>query len=48
MKINNFIAHRRESDGVEQTLYAHLMQVGEKASQFAGKIGIPEAGKSST
>lgn len=46
MKIDNhYIAHIREKDGVIQSLFDHLSEVGSLASEFAQKIDIPNAGK---
>ncbi len=39
------IAHRRETDGKEQSLKSHLEEVGEIASGIASKIGLADAGK---
>lgn len=40
-----YIAHRRKSDGQEQSLEAHLFEVGEMAAQLASKIGVTDAGR---
>ncbi len=42
--INKYIAHRRKN-GDEQTLDAHLTEVGEIAAHLAKKINVTEAGK---
>ena len=39
------IAHRRDTDGVEQSLAAHLLGVAEHAKRFAGKIGLHPHGE---
>ncbi|MEW6290835.1 MAG: CRISPR-associated helicase Cas3' [Thermodesulfobacteriota bacterium] len=39
------IAHRRDSDGVDQSLEEHLLGVAELAKRFAGKIGLESHGE---
>lgn len=39
-----YIAHRRESDHRQQSVFEHLTQTGDLAAQFAGKIGLPQSG----
>jgi CRISPR-associated endonuclease/helicase Cas3 len=41
----NFIAHRRESDGKEQSLEEHLEETAELAKNFAAKIGLDKLGE---
>lgn len=45
MKKDDFVAHKRKSDGERQLLHTHLHEVGEIASHFARKIGVENAGK---
>jgi len=40
-----FIAHRREKDGEPQSLCSHLSRTAIYAGQFAGKVGLKEAGR---
>ncbi len=40
-----YIAHRRKTDGEEQSLEAHLTEVGEIAGRLAAKIGVSNAGQ---
>ena len=40
-----FIAHVRESDGVEQTLEAHLNETASLASSFSSVLGLPLCGR---
>ena len=40
-----FIAHRRERDGVNQTVRDHLKGTSLQASKFAAKIGLEEQGE---
>jgi CRISPR-associated endonuclease/helicase Cas3 len=40
-----FIAHRRESDGKEQSLETHLLEVSVISKSLATKIGLPEQGE---
>ncbi|MFH1195773.1 MAG: CRISPR-associated helicase Cas3' [bacterium] len=40
-----FIAHRREKDGVPQSLCSHLSRAAIYTGQFAGKIGLKNAGR---
>lgn len=42
--INQYIAHKRQSDNENQLLLTHLNQVGELASGFASKIGLEDLG----
>lgn len=42
---NSYIAHRRKKDGREQTLEAHLVEVGEITGRLAAKIGAAGAGQ---
>jgi CRISPR-associated endonuclease/helicase Cas3 len=39
------IAHRRKSDGAEQTLLKHLQESSQFAKEFAAKIGLSEIGR---
>jgi len=39
------IAHRRKSDGGEQTLLNHLQESSQLAGEFAAKIGLSEIGR---
>lgn len=41
----DLIAHRREIDGEEQSLFTHLTQTSELAGHFAEKVGLREIGK---
>ena len=43
--MNNWIAHRRVSDGEIQTVMQHLNEVSELASNFAGKLGLANVGR---
>jgi len=43
-KNEELIAHRRKSDGGEQTLIKHLQESSQLASGFAAKIGLSEIG----
>lgn len=45
MKKNDFVAHKRKSDGERQLLHTHLYEVGEIASHFARKMGVENAGR---
>jgi CRISPR-associated endonuclease/helicase Cas3 len=40
-----FIAHKRESDGKEQSLQDHLLGTAREAKRFASKIGLAEVGE---
>jgi CRISPR-associated endonuclease/helicase Cas3 len=40
-----FIAHHRESDGVTQSLAAHLCNVARLGNSFAAKIGLDKQGE---
>jgi len=40
-----FLAHYRESDQEGQELWDHLRNVGDLASQYAGKVGLSDLGK---
>ena len=40
-----FIAHRRESDGKEQSIEKHLEETAELAKKFAAKIGLDKIGE---
>lgn len=40
-----FIAHKRKSDGMCQSLLTHLLEVGGLAAQFARKINAEDAGR---
>lgn len=44
MKFNNFIAHKRKSDGEKQSLEEHLLETSEIAGQLASKIGLSDLG----
>ena len=39
-----FIAHRRDSDGLPQTLEEHLLEVSKLAKTYAAKIGLESHG----
>ena len=39
------IAHRRASDGTDQSVLSHLTEVGELASRFATKANLSDQGK---
>lgn len=39
-----FIAHKRKSDGVRQSLEAHLLETGNIAGELSAKIGLPDLG----
>ena len=39
---NTLIAHIRQSDGEEQSLWSHLHQTSEIAGQLSEKIGLGE------
>ena len=39
------IAHRRASDGVDQSVLSHLNEVGDLAEKFAAKANLSEQGK---
>ncbi|MCW9025030.1 MAG: CRISPR-associated endonuclease Cas3'', partial [Gammaproteobacteria bacterium] len=41
----HYIAHRREKDGIEQSLEVHLNEVSEIAGLLAAKTGMSEAGQ---
>ncbi|WP_299018325.1 CRISPR-associated helicase Cas3' [uncultured Photobacterium sp.] len=41
----SFIAHCREDDASQQTVFEHLSQTSDLATQFAQKIGLPNSGK---
>lgn len=43
--LKNFIAHRRDKDGVEQNLRAHLEETSNLAGKFASKIGLSKCGE---
>ncbi|MCX7745465.1 MAG: CRISPR-associated helicase Cas3' [Clostridia bacterium] len=45
MQQNKFIAHKRESDGVEQILWDHLIETASYSKEFAGKIGLGKYGE---
>ena len=45
MTNSEFIAHKRRTDGVKQSLKSHLIGVGSIASTLAGKIGLENAGR---
>lgn len=40
-----YIAHRREKDGLIQSLSKHLKEVSEQAGKFASKVGLKEQGE---
>jgi CRISPR-associated endonuclease/helicase Cas3 len=40
-----FIAHRRESDGKEQTLQEHLQGVAQYAREYSAKLGLADIGE---
>ena len=40
----SFIAHRRDSDGLPQTLEEHLLEVSKLAKTYAAKIGLEPNG----
>lgn len=42
---NKFIAHVRQSDGAEQSLYDHLTGTAQIARQLADKFGLPMCGE---
>lgn len=44
MRFNNFIAHKRKTDGEKQSLEEHLLEASEIAGQFASKIGLSDLG----
>jgi len=41
----SFIAHRRDSDGLPQTLEEHLLEVSKLAKTYAAKIGLESHGE---
>ena len=43
--MSNYIAHRRECDGEEQSVEIHLRGVAKLSSDFAEKIGLPLHGE---
>ena len=43
-RLNKYIARKRKSDGVCQSLEDHLIEVGEIASTYTAKIGLPNIG----
>lgn len=40
-----FIAHKRQADGADQSVYEHLQEVGDLAEKFAHKVGLRSAGR---
>jgi len=44
-KIKKFIAHKRESDGKEQTVLEHLKGAADYAKRYASKMGLAEIGE---
>ena len=40
-----YIAHRRQKDGLEQSLEAHLTEVAKLTGKFADKINASDAGE---
>lgn len=40
-----FLAHRRESDGVEQSVQEHLVGVADRSAALAGKVGLASLGE---
>ncbi|MBI4685352.1 MAG: CRISPR-associated helicase Cas3' [Nitrospirae bacterium] len=40
-----YVAHRREKDGIIQSLSKHLKEVSEQAGKFASKVGLKEQGE---
>lgn len=45
MKETKFIAHKRQADRVDQSVFDHLQEVGILANEFAGKIGLGKSGR---
>ena len=45
MVSSNFIAHHREFDHAEQTVYEHLHEVSFICKQLTEKIGLADAGE---
>lgn len=42
---NQFIAHRRTTDGEIQPVMDHLFEVAQLSRQFANKLGVPDLGE---
>ena len=45
MMNESYIAHKRESDGKEQSVKEHLLCTAEESKRFAGKIDLSEIGE---
>lgn len=45
MTKNQFIAHRRKSDGEIQPVMDHLLEVAQLSRKFAEKLGVPDLGE---
>lgn len=45
MKASEYIAHKRQLDGANQSVLDHLKDVGDLAEGFAGKAGLGNAGR---
>lgn len=43
--LNNFIAHRRDKDGINQGLWTHLEETSFLTGKFASKIGLRKHGE---
>ena len=41
----NYVAHKRQSDEVDQSVLAHLLEVGGLADGFASKVGLGSVGR---